>query len=204
MIDVSDFNPQELEIIAHYEGYIGIPTKIKSFTNLPHLAPQCIRVVEFHPRSDEYDWTYLTISIGFGPMPSSASAHHTELMMYSTQRNDEIFDSLFQLAMYPFINSVSFQAGDTIAGEVDSGIINGSPLTEFLLTPVYFENEGFDKFSISEKLLIQILWATPIYLQERLFIKQFGWRVLVEEVFTKMEVYAADLWRSCSLSESSK
>jgi hypothetical protein len=116
-------------------------------------------------------------------------------MMYSAVRQEELANVLAKLASYPYVNSTFLAAGHTIAGKAGEGIVEGSPLTDFLFTPVYFEEDGFDMFQLSDKTHVEVLWATPIYVTERMFAKQHGWKTLVEGPFIEHEIQPGDLWR---------
>ena len=202
MINLTNLSKRECEIVVHYKRYLGIPTEILSCSWEPNVLSSPIHVLKYPPVDDDHDWVYITIGMSNHPIPHSAENQcRIELMMYSMNEVNELAASLMQLSVYPFINAVSFGIGDTIAGEIDVGVVKDSPLTEFLLTPVYFEDKGFDYFTLSDNSHIRILWATPIYLEERLFVKSKGWRTLVEQIFPDKTVYPADLWRPNTITE---
>lgn len=188
-------HPRDRELVDHYVRFQGPYQRIFRFDEVPETTPNPIFVLEFAPAVEEYDWIYITAGMSRKPMPLGLPDHHIELMMYAGQRQEELANVLAKLARYPFVNATRFVVGDTIAGMPGEGIVAGSPLTEFILTHVYFESEGFDTILHSDGSHTHVMWATPIYLSERMFVKQHGWRALVEEVFPEQEVQPADLWR---------
>jgi hypothetical protein len=190
------FTPRDQELLSHYVRFQGNYRSITTFGEGPEGAPKPLFVLEFAPPSEEYDWLYMTLGASRQPMPRQAPTHRIELLIYARQRQPELANVLAKLALYPFVNDTFLDVGHTIAGTPDTGIIPGSPLTEFLLTYPYFEAEGFDRISHADGSHTQILWATPLYLSERVYVTQHGWRALVEQVFPQHEVQPADLWRA--------
>ena len=182
-------------LIRHYIHFQGNYHGLFKFADGDEKAPRPIYVLEFSPSSQEYDWLYITSGMSRKPMFMGNDQHRVELIMYSRTQQIELTNTLAKLAMYPFVHETNFAAGHTIAGKPGDGIVTGSPLTDILLTPVYFEAEGFDYVPNVDGTHTHILWATPIYQSELSYIKQHGWRMLIEDLFTKHEVQPADLWR---------
>jgi hypothetical protein len=114
--------------------------------------------------------------------------------MYSRERRKELAEVVATLASYPFIQRTAFTVGDTIAGTPGDGVVDGSPLTEFILTYVYFEAEGIDTIEHDDGTHTQVLWATPLYHSERVFAKIHGWKELIG-LFLREETQPADLFR---------
>ena len=52
----------------------------------------------------------------------------------------------------------------------------------------------FDTIQHRDGSHTEVLWATPIYQSERMFVKQHGWKALIE-LFLEHETEPADLWR---------
>ncbi len=187
-------HPRDQELLEHYRRYQGEYHHLFQFDYSPLAAPKPIYVVEFAPASEESNWIYLTLGMSRNAMPHGHPEHRLELMMYAQNRQEALAEALASLAVYPFAQQTLFGAGHTVAGNPGVGVIEGSLLTEFILTPIYFEAEDFDLLQHSDRTHTQILWATPIYLSERMFAKQQGWKTLID-LFIEQEIQPADLWR---------
>ncbi|MBA3945145.1 MAG: suppressor of fused domain protein [Herpetosiphonaceae bacterium] len=192
-----DDEARDTELINHYTKFLGQRSCLFEFKQLDPPSPNPIIVLEFPPRAEGFDWVYVTVGAGRKPMPKTKDPkHRVEFLLYSRQCQAELAHVLAQIAAYPFVNNTLLAAGHTIAGTSHEGVIPGSPLTEFLITPVYFEAEDFDTIRHTDGTHTEVLWATPLYLSERMFVKERGWKVLVEELFIEHEVEPADLWRA--------
>jgi hypothetical protein len=189
-----DFSQRDRELIDHYTLFQGKHTELFIFRDLPDIAPKPIIVLEFAPHSEEYDWMYITVGASRKAMPGAKSKHRIELLMYSKKREMKLASVLAKLSIYPFVNKTWFDVGHTIAGSQNDGVIDNSPLTDFLLTYPYPEADEFGVISHTDGTHTQILWANPIYRSERLYAIQYGWKMLIEK-FLEKEVEPADLWR---------
>lgn len=187
---------RDREILDHYFVFFPGAVQIYSYHAVESFLDGPLHVVEIGPETEEEDWRYLTVGMSRKPMPAAAAdEHRAELLLYSSEQRPELADALAGLASYPFEYETNLGVGHTIAGEAGQGIVPGSPLTEILLTPVYFEDAGFDTWQVSDGTHVQVLWVTPIHTSEREFILKHGWRALVEGPFIEQELDAADLFR---------
>ena len=184
------------EILQHYRTFFGQVHKLYTYQDLGPNRDGGLHVAEFPAGTPQSDWRYLTIGMSRWVMPTAPQPQHRiELLMYSCEHRPELADVLSNLATYPFNNQTHLGIGHTIVGNPEEGVVPGSPLTEILLTPVYFEPYGFSAWQISEETHIEVLWVTPIYPSEREYILRKGWRALVEGPFIEQEVQISDLFR---------
>jgi len=184
----------DLEVLRHYLHFQGTYQSKYRFAFGEESAPAPIDILEYAPSSDEYDWLYISLGMSRRALPGMDERYRLELLMYSQEQKPELVQTLAKLTMYPFVHGTGFAPGDTIPG-AQEGVVPGSPLTDILLTPVYFEAEGFDHIAHQDGTHTHLLWATPIYPAELAYIRKFGWKRLVEDEFTEFEVQPADLFR---------
>lgn len=177
------------QMINHYVHFLGKPNQWWSYQD---DILGTIRVLEFAPRLEGYDWIYLTVGCGHLPMPNTSM--RIELLIYAQSAEIVLASVLASLAAYPFEKDTFFAKGHTVAGS--DSITEASPLTDFIILPIYFEAEGFDQIDISETLHVHILCALPIYRSEKEFAVKQGWRSLVEKEFMEAELMFGDLQRS--------
>jgi hypothetical protein len=189
---------REKEIVAHYRRFLGKETRIVRFDGMPEPAPSTIRVLEYAPEQDGDAWAYTTVGVSDKPMPVPGDPapqhddHRIELVLYSATQQEELIDALHLLAAYPFVHNTFLSWGHMIAGSPGNGIVEGSPLTEILLSRPYLD--GMDIIHHEDGTHTQLLWVVPIHLSERMYAREHGHGGL-EELFGEREIDSADLWR---------
>lgn len=205
-----DISARDLEIISHYNRYFGQEARVIPFGNRPKPAPQSVAVIEFAAQSSESDWVYATVGASHEPQPGLTNqAAQTpqgappeqqmegriELVLLSRESHDDLVDLLESLAVYPFVTGGYFGPGHTVAGSPGSGVVEGSPLTEILLGVPHFEPPDFELIQHADGSHTHLLWVVPIYLSERLYIKEHGYFAF-EELLVEKEANTSDLWRA--------
>jgi hypothetical protein len=115
-----------------------------------------------------------------------------DLVAYSATQQEALIGVLQTLSTYPFVLNTYFGWSHTIAGTPNSGIVEGSPLTDILLAPPNPVEMAVVRHHDGKHT--HILWVVPIYPSERLYIREHGYPAL-ENKFASHEVDAADLWR---------
>ena len=189
---------REKEIVAHYRRFLGKETRIVRFDGMPEPAPSTIRVLEYAPASEGDAWAYVTVGVSDRPMPdpnrpdSQPNDPRLELVAYSATQQEALIDVLPTLAAYPFAHNTFLGWGHMIAGTPGRGIVEGSPLTEILLSRPYLD--GMDIIHHEDGTHTQLLWVVPIHLSERMYAREHGHGAL-EELFAEHEIDSADLWR---------
>lgn len=192
--------PVRDEVLGRYAEFLGRPAEAWSYDDMPGAGPRRIEVLAFAPSEPGDVWRYVTLGMSSLPMPGLAeTTHRVELMLYAYEQHEQLPDVLAGLASYPFVTGAHLDAGHTIAGTPGEGVVPGSPLTEFLFTPLYFEDDRLRQFPLSDGTHVTLLWATPIYLTERRYALEHGWTRLVEGPFTEQEVEPGDLWRAAAV-----
>jgi hypothetical protein len=191
-------NAQDIKVVEHYYKYLGRETNALFFHNLPEVAPNPITVMEFAPPSNEYDWVYTTVGasrkLAIYKTPTDTLTGRVEFMIYTRKQYPDITKLLLKLAIYPFLQRTVFRVGDLVPGEQGSGVVEGSPLTEILLTYPYTEPPEFGILHNEDGSHVHILWIIPIYYSERLFAREHGYKEL-EKLFGRGDVDTSDLWR---------
>jgi hypothetical protein len=191
---------RNLEIIDNYRKTTGTENRVLSFNDLPPPAPDNIDVMEFPPFKEDYDWVYATVGASAKPMPDPQgtaqlpSGRRMELMLHSMRKHEGLADLLLALAVYPFEHNIFFSPGDIVAGTPGQGVVEGSPLTEILLTHPYTYPDPSGAIHHSEGSHTHILWVIPIYYAERLYAREHGFRAL-EAQFGNKQATTSDFWR---------
>src|SRR4051812_9422290 len=186
------------EILEHYRRFIGPEGRKMLVEDLPDEAPNPLYVVKFPAPSEESDWVYATIGMSRKPMmfpgPGAGIPRYSELLLYSAESYDDLAEFLGNLAAYPFVQDTFFAPGHTVAGSPGVGVVKGSPLTEALLTIPYFEPREFEVILHADGTHTHMLWVTPIYRSERLYVREHGYMALLE-LFSDHSTEVDDLWR---------
>jgi hypothetical protein len=189
---------RDVEVVRHYYEYLGQETRVRLFDNLPSPSPSPIFVMEFTPSSDKHDWIYATVGASRKAQKLETEGrtlmHRTELILFSKKQSDEIVEALLTLAAYPFIYETVFNAGDLIAGTPGIGVVADSPLTEILLTHVYFLPPKFEVITHADGDTTHVLLVVPIYTSEHIFAREHGQREL-ERLFGAQGMDPSDFWR---------
>ena len=188
------YDRHDLEIVDHYAQFIHSKSRTFKIVDLPEPAPHPVAVLEFAPPSAEYDWVYTTVGMSRKAMPQSPAQQRSELIFYSRQSNEKIVDFLTKLMAYPFVVGTFFAPGHTVVGSAGTGIVDGSPLTDVLLTVPYFEPPDFEVVRHNDGSHTHILWAIPLYMAERLYVREHGYMELLAR-FSENSTEASDLWR---------
>ena len=195
-----DLPKREEEILINYVKTLGIPTKSVAFHDLGP-APDPIIVAEFAPAEEDSDWVYATIGVSRKPMPDidklggNVPYQRIELVLYANQADNSLRDIMLMLALIPFVDSSSLAPGDTVVGIAEEGIVKGSPLTEMLITRPYSASQEFQLIHHSDGSHTDILWAIPLYVSERIYAKEHGYKAL-EKLFQAGDTDTSDFWRS--------
>ncbi len=195
-----DLPKREEEILRNYVRTLGTPTKSVAFHDLGP-APDPIIVVEFAPPQEGYDWVYATIGVSHKPMPDIDKSvgevpyQRIELILYANQADDNLREIMLKLALIPFVDSSSLAPGDTVIGIAEEGVVKGSRLTEMLITRPYSASQEFQLIHHSDGGHTDILWAIPIYVSERIYAKEHGYKAL-EKLFQADDTDTSDFWRS--------
>lgn len=183
----------DAEVIAHYSRFLDAEPNIIAVDYVPEGAPKPMAVLEFPPPSDEYDWIYTTVGVSRQPMPDpdqsgeDPTGRRMELIMLSRTQSKELPDFLVALAIYPFMYNTFFAFGNLVPGRPGSGVVEGSPLTEILLTFPHFMPDDFATIHHSGGSHTHIIWLVPIHLSERLYAREHGHETL-EQLFGESEV----------------
>jgi hypothetical protein len=189
---------REKEIVAHYRRFLGKEGRIVRFDDMPEPAPSTIRVLEYPSRFEGDTWVYATVGASDKPMPDpnrpalQPDDPRMELVVTSSTQQSQLIDTLQTLAAYPFVLNTYLGWDHVIAGTPNSGIVDGSPLTEVLLAPPSPAEMAI--VSHKDGTHTHVLLVVPIYLSERLYVREHGSEALAE-LFAEREVDAADLWR---------
>lgn len=185
------------EILEHYQKFWGYPREIfdfdvKEYTDSPHL----IYIAEFPPNSDGEDWVYATVgnyNVDLsGRIKNEERSRKLEFFLYSNLPNPEIAKFLASLCVYPAVNKTYFSVGDTVRGE--TSILEGSALTDVLLTYPYFEERDFGIIHHTDNSHTLMIWLIPLYQTERQFVHESSWDAL-EELFRKNATDTSDFFR---------
>lgn len=201
--DIKLKKASDINLIKHYDFYIGEPERAFKFNNLPIPDLDPFFVVEFAPNDERSSWLYGTVGVSHQPMPypdewqGRRAERRIELVMYVRQPKDEIAEFLADLAVYPFECKTFFGPGHTVTNEaLDSGrgIIKGSPLTDIVLTRTLFENPEFDRVIYDDDNFVDMLWAIPVYPSERLLARERGFNALAD-LFDRYRTDASNLRR---------
>ena len=99
---------------------------------------------------------------------------------------------LAKLAFYPVQRNTFLAPGHIVPG--DLGVVEGSSLTNVLITRPYFQEAAFEVVHHQDGYHTHILWVIPIHTSERLFAVEHGHRAL-ENAFADNEVDTSDLYR---------
>jgi hypothetical protein len=73
--------------------------------------------------------------------------------------------------------------------------VEGSPLTEILLGYPLFHPLDFEMIQHADGSHTHLLWVIPIYLSERAYIRENGYRAF-EELLGEKKADTSDLWRA--------
>jgi hypothetical protein len=193
-----DYTRRDSEIIQHYAQFWGQPSTVVKFDHEIQLAPAPIFALEFAPSSEDETWVYATVGASRRAMlyPDNWSDEKPErrIELFSCVRecNHALLEVLSSLALYPFQQKTFLAPGHTIPG-AHSFVID-SPLTDVLFLPPYGMKQDFEVIRHHNGDHTHMLWTVPIYTSERLFIRQYGWKALVD-LFFEHEPDISNLWR---------
>lgn len=180
----------------HYLNHLGPEYWVCEEAASPLGGPLSWYVLEFPPRPNNADWTYVTLGVSQFAMSGVDSRYRVEFLMYSATQNDAVPEFLARLSSYPFFHDTFLSIGHLVPGEEDIGVVPGSPIPDVLLTPCYFERAEFDLLYRDNGTETQILSPLPIYRSELVFAKAHGWRSLVEEKLVGSNLCPGDFWRN--------
>ena len=104
-----------------------------------------------------------------------------------------MLENIGWLALYPFAFDTYFAPGHTVVGEDDSGIVEGSPLTDIFITQADYGVPPYIKHANGSHT--HLLWIVPVYRQERLYAVQHGEEALIT-LFEQHDANVFDLYRA--------
>lgn len=184
-----------VEMIRHYVSFV------KDKPILIDQQRSVVGLVSFAPKGQRGWWTYATAGLSRvhkGNQTDQESQHlmGIELVLCSYNQEERILNHLAKLVQM-LIHQYRSEGISCAAGEIfplSEGIVDGSQASFLLLTPPYFELEGFEYY-VDAQGLVQVLALVPITLEEYTYAGQFGHAAL-EQRFEEQDVNTLDFYRN--------
>jgi hypothetical protein len=196
---IMDHQTTDNEILEHYHKLWGPPSRKFPFSHSLEEAPSPLFIYEFAGNASDTTFVYATLGASHKAMKNRGSEGEVimEVFILCNQQQDELVDSLGEIAIYPFIHETYFAEGHTVHGSEGFGIVNGSPLTDLLITRADY-GEIPDYIVHRDKRHTHLFWVVPIYPSEREFAVANGWRKL-QELFDQKQIDVLNFWRTASV-----
>lgn len=189
------------DVLSHYLRHGYELAEEHAIDDMPPGAPSPIKVVMLKSTEYQNDWLYATVGMGRTAMPTADGTSTTdtpwdrvELAIPAREPTSDLVRLLRDLAAYPFYARRPIGLGHTIARSPDAGVVQGSPLTDVLLAPPYFQPPSFQLIQHSDGTRTRVLMIVPIYPEELQYARDRGWKWL-EERFREAQTSDTDWWR---------
>ena len=174
-----DAEARARDILMHYVKLWGEPANHRDFRYQSPRLPESIRIYKFRLKDGIDEWAFATVGMSQKALihPSGAFDLRIELFLLCRPGEDQISDKLSQIAAYPLQLDTYFAEGHTVHGTPGHGIVDGSPLTDLVMTRA---DLGVVKDFVKhgDGTHTHLFWVVPISPKEREFAATQGWPAL--------------------------